>query len=380
MTDLLARPRPSAASRAESTVKRLDVILIGAALVLSGLGLVMVLSATRESLLAVGDDPNLFVKKQIVFTTFGLVAMAVGFRIDYRSLLERMPLVYVVTIVSLLGLFIVPARKGAHGWYQIGLFQLQPAEFAKIVVICVLASYGAAQRSQLDARRFVTALVIAGIPTLLIFVQPDLGSALVFAVIVAMMLLLSGAQARHLLTLVAGVIATAWIAIRFEILRPYQVRRLTSFLDAGANATDAAYNVFQSKIAIGAGGVTGQGLFQGTQTKGRFVPARHTDFIFSVIGEQLGLAGGVVVIALFALVCWRIWRAAAVARDTEGMLICGGVLAMFTFQIFENIGMTMGIMPVTGIPLPFLTYGGSNTITMFFAVGLVLNVGASRFR
>jgi rod shape determining protein RodA len=380
MTDIAPRVRAGTTVRAESTVKRLDAVLIASVVALSGLGLVMVYAGSKDSLAAVGADPALYVKKQIVFMTFGLVAMAVGARLDYRNFLERMPLAYLLSIVSLAGLFLVPAKNGAHGWYQLGLFQLQPAEFTKLVIIGSLAAYGAAQRSELDLRRFLVALTIASLPTLLVFLAPDLGTALVYLSIVLVMLWLGGAKGKHLLGLVGSGMAIAWLMIKFEILKPYQVKRLTSFIDASASAQDAAYNVFQSKIAIGAGGVTGQGLFEGTQTRGSWVPARHTDFIFSVVGEQLGFVGAILVVGLFGVVCWRIWRAAAVARDPEGMLMCGGVLGMFVFQIFENIGMTMGIMPVTGIPLPFLTYGGSSTITAFFAVGLVLNVAASRFR
>ena len=380
ITDTAPRVRISGTVRAESTVKRLDVLLVGAVIALSGIGLVMVYAASRDSLIAVGADPALYLKKQIIFMTFGLVAGAAAVRLDYRNFLERMPLAFVFTIVALLGLFLVPASNGAHGWYQLGLFQLQPAEFGKIVIIGCLAAYGAAQRSQLDLRRFMIFLAIAGVPTFLVFLQPDLGTALVYLSIVLVMLWLGGAQGKHIVGLIGSGVAMAWLMIRFEVLKPYQVKRLTSFIDASASAQDAAYNVYQSKIAIGAGGVTGQGLFQGTQTRGSWVPARHTDFIFSVVGEQLGFAGGILVVLLFAIVCWRIWRAAAVARDPEGMLICGGVLGLFLFQVFENIGMTMGIMPVTGIPLPFLTAGGSSTIMAFFAVGLVLNVSASRFR
>lgn len=380
MTDFAPRARSAPSVRQESTVRRLDVILIGAVVSLSGLGLAMILAGSRDFLASIGADPNLYLKKQIVFVTFGLVAMAVGVRIDYRQFLERMPLIFGLSVLSLIGVFFVPAHNGAHGWYQLGLFQLQPAEFTKLVIIGSLAAYGAAQRSELDLRRFLVALVIAGVPTVLVFLEPDLGTALVYGAIVIVMLWLAGARGRHIGGLVVGAASLAWLMIRFGVLKEYQVKRLTSFIDASANATDAAYNVFQSKIAIGAGGVTGQGLFQGTQTRGSFVPERHTDFIFSVVGEQLGFVGGVLVVGLFGLILWRIWRAAAVARDTEGMLLCGGILAMFTFQIFENIGMTMGIMPVTGIPLPFLTYGGSNTIMAFFAIGLALNVSASRFR
>jgi rod shape determining protein RodA len=358
--------------------RRFDPILTILVALLASIGTLMVYSATRDNLTARGLDPQFFVKKQFVFFMIGLCAMGVAASIDYRQLLERTPLFYVGTLVLLLGLFAVPKKKGAHGWYELGAFQLQPAEFAKYVVILSIAAYAAEQRQRIDARRFLVMLVIAGVPAGLIYLQPDLGSALVFFVIALAMSVLAGAQLRHLwrFVLLAGVGTAA--GLRLGVLKAYQFDRLTSFLNSDLGSLDEGYNVAQSKIAIGSGGLRGRGLFEGTQTKYRFLPERHTDFIFSVIGEQLGLLGGVVVLALLLAIAARIWRIGVTARDHAGTLICVGVLAVLVFQVFQNVGMTMGIMPVTGLPLPLLSYGGSNTIAFCGALGLVMNVAAQR--
>ena len=363
----------SSASRPGLNLRLIDPWLMVAVVGLCSMGITMVYSATREGLRQGASDPFLFAKKQIMFFAIGFVLMVITALIDYRNFLDLSPALYMGLIVSLLGVFLVPAHKGAHGWYDIGAFQLQPAEFAKIVIILTLAAYGSAQRNELDVRRFFLVLVLAGFPTGLIYLQPDLGSALVLLVIVVVMLWVAGAKASHLGALALGGVAFTAITVKLGILKDYQVKRLTGFIDG-------SYNVTQSKIAIGSGGISGKGLFEGTQTKYRFLPERHTDFIFSVIGEQLGFIGGMCVLLLFALLCWRLFRIGTTASDTAGALICGGVMALFLFQIFENIGMTLGIMPVTGIPLPFMSYGGSSTIVAFIAIGLVASVRVHRFR
>jgi rod shape determining protein RodA len=201
---------------------------------------------------------------------------------------------------------------------------------------------------------------------------------LVYFCVMLAVLWVGGARGAHIGSIVGTGTAAVFIGRRFGFVRDYQWRRLTSFLDGSANTRDDGYNVLQSKIAVGSGGLQGQGLFQGTQTKYGFIPERQTDFIFSVIGEQLGLVGGCIVLVLLMVLCLRIWRVAVTARDTAGTLVCIGVLAMFVFQTFQNIGMTIGIMPVTGIPLPFVSYGGSSIITAFAGIGLVLNVARQR--
>ena len=218
------------------------------------------------------------------------------------------------------------------------------------------------------------------VPMGLIYLQPDLGTTVVFAVILMGMLLVAGAYPRHLaaLALLAAVGAVA--VLQFGVLKQYQLDRLGAFLDPKGDTHRAAYNQHQSKIAVSSGGFTGRGLFKGTQTNLSFVPEQHTDFIFTAVGEELGFVGAGLLLALFALVVWRTWRSALLARDDLGTLVCVGVLVMLVFQIFENIGMTMGIMPVVGIPLPFLSYGGSSTIASFAAIGLVQNVHMRRFQ
>jgi rod shape determining protein RodA len=193
------------------------------------------------------------------------------------------------------------------------------------------------------------------------------------------MLLVSGAKARHLIALLLVATIAVVAVVRLGVLEEYQYERLTSFLEPEADTDRSAYNLAQSKTAIGSGGINGKGLFKGSQTNLSYVPEQHTDFIFTAVGEQLGLFGSALLLVLFALVAWRTWRAAALAKDESGTLICVGVLSMLTFQIFENVGMTMGIMPITGIPLPFLSYGGSSTLATFAAIGLVLNVHMRRF-
>ena len=240
-------------------------------------------------------------------------------------------------------------------------------------------------RGDIDLRRLCVLLVVAGLPLGLIMLQPDLGTALVLTAITAGCCWSRARKGRHLAVLVLVVILGAGFALHSNVLEEYQKARLTSFLAENQSTKNnpalaqAKYNVDQSKTAIGAGGAVGEGLFKGSQTRLGNVPEQHTDFIFTAVGEQLGFVGAGTLLALFCIIVWRIWRTAQLARDEFGTLICVGVLAMLMFQIFENVGMTMGIMPVTGIPLPFVSYGGSSTIAEFAAIGLVLNVHMRRF-
>ncbi len=305
--------------------------------------------------------------------------------IDYRRFRDIAPAAY---LAVLFGLLLVVSglgseRKGTQAWFQLGPFQLQPSEFAKLIVIVALASLLAQFGGRdIDLRRLAALLAVAGVPMVLILLQPDLGTALVFVAVIMGLLLIGGARARHIVALTAlGLLGVVGV-LRSGMLEEYQQCRLTSFLDQATEACeerDSAYNVEQSQTAIGAGGWVGQGLLQGTQTRLDIVPEQHTDFIFTAVGEELGFAGSATLLALLSIIAWRIWRAAQLARDPLGSLICVGVLAMFVFQVFENVGMTMGIMPVTGIPLPFMSYGGSSTIMSFLAIGLVLNVHMRRF-
>jgi len=228
--------------------------------------------------------------------------------------------------------------------------------------------------------RLTVTIALAAVPIGLVMLQPDFGTAMVLGLVVITLLAVAGVSVRHLVVLALLGVTFVIAVVNVGLLQRYQVDRLTSFVNQGADTRNTTYNTDQSKNAIGNGGVTGRGFGNGSQTAGGFVPEQHTDFIFTAVGEEFGFLGGAALLALFAIVVWRTWRAALFARDFFGTLVCVGVLAMFVFQIFENMGMTMGIMPVTGIPLPFMSYGGSSTITAFACVALVANVSMRRFR
>ncbi|MEO7572713.1 MAG: rod shape-determining protein RodA [Acidimicrobiales bacterium] len=362
--------------------RHIDLVLVGCIATVGALGCLMIFSATR------GRDPadfdTSFVLKQMLFMGVGIAMMLGVALIDYRRYREIVPIAYGAV---LLGLVMVVTglgseRKGSQAWFQLGPFQLQPSELAKIVVIVTVASLIASFNSELDARRLATVLAAIGVPMALIMLQPDLGTTLVFVAVAMGMLLIGGAQVRHIVALtLVGVIGVGMI-LSSGMLEKFQQCRLTSFLetqDAECAERGSEYNLEQAKTAIGSGALFGAGLFQGTQTRLDIVPEQHTDFIFTALGEELGFVGAATLLALLAIIAWRIWRTAQLARDPLGTLICVGVLSMFVFQVFENVGMTMGIMPITGIPLPFMSYGGSSTLTAFVAMGLVLNVHMRRF-
>ena len=362
--------------------RHLDLVLVACVAAVGVLGCLMIFSATR------GRDPSdfdtSFLTKQALFMGIGAVAMALTALVDYRRYRDLAPVAYggvlllLVMVVTGLG----SEKKGSQAWFQLGPFQLQPSELAKIVVIVGLASIIAHFNSELDAPRLLGVLALAGVPMGLIMLQPDLGTTLVFVAVVMGMLLVGGAQARHIAALtLAGILGVGMI-LSSGMLEEFQQCRLVSFLETQDQACaerGASYNLEQAKTAIGSGGLTGTGPFNGTQTRLDIVPEQHTDFIFTAVGEELGFIGAGTLLALLSIIAWRVWRTAQLARDPLGTLICVGVLSMFVFQVFENIGMTMGIMPVTGIPLPFMSYGGSSTLTAFMAMGLVLNVHMRRF-
>jgi rod shape determining protein RodA len=273
--------------------------------------------------------------------------------------------------------------NNARAWFQFGSIQLQPAELVKPVIIVVLAAFFTGDRSTEGqpptVRRLLVALVLVGLPVGLIMRQPDLGTALVFGVISTAVVVMAGARPRHLLALALMLTFATTLVLTSNTLDTYQKDRLTVFINPDKASAKVSYNLKQAQVAISNGGIPGQGLFRGSQTRGRFVPEQQTDFIFSVVGEELGFIGGALLIGLFCLLFLRMWRIAAVARDPFGAQIVVGVLTMLVFQVFQSIGMTMGIMPITGIPLPFVSYGGSSIITTYASIGLVLSVHMRRF-
>lgn len=370
----------SAARRSHSPWRHVDYGLALATLAVSCFGLLMIYSATKGSLASEGLDPHYFLKRQAVFVVIGLAVMVVAMAIDYRRLQDFAPVFYIGSILSLV-LILSPIgdrSRGSQAWFQLGPYQLEPSEFTKIALIIGLASFCAYYRGKLGGRELAMVLALAAIPFFLIYKQPDLGTALVLGFILLGVLLVGGVRGRHLALLGAiGILAIA-VVLHFGVLKKFQQQRLTAFLDTTSQG-QASYNLDESKIAISSGGVAGKGLFHAPLTNLSYVPEQQTDFIWTAVGEQLGLVGCVLLLSLFVLIVWRTWRAASTARDITGTLICVGVLAMFVFQIFENIGMTMGIMPITGIPLPFMSYGGSAIVACFAAVGLVLNVQMRRY-
>jgi rod shape determining protein RodA len=368
-------------SRLESSpLRHLDLVLVGSVLAINALGLLMIYSATRNGL-GGATGPTYYLKRQLAFVVIGIAIMAAAILIDYRRMREWAPAIYVVTIV-MLALVMTPlgsSTLGSQARFSLGPIAIQPSEFAKFAVILIVGAYCAVHRGDLGGRHLMTVLAIVAPSLGLVMLQPDLGTALVIGTIVLAILAVAGAKGRHLAVLALVGITGTVVAVNVGVLKPYQVDRLTAFLDQNGDQQRTTYNLEQSKTAIGNGGVTGQGLFKGSQTSLGHVPEQHTDFIFTAVGEELGFVGAGLLLALFGIVVWRSWRTAALSNDFFGTLLCVGVVAMLAFQIFENVGMTMGIMPITGLPLPFMSYGGSSALVSFACVGLVANVSMRRF-
>lgn len=360
---------------------RIDASIILLAAALTAIGTVVVYSATRGVVTEESVANTSVLEKQLVFVGVGgFLAMVVS-AIDYRQVRPFIPVMYAASMVSLLGLFIFGTNLNtfATSWYSFGFITIQPSEFAKLALIMALASwYGSVQsRDGLQLVNVMIGLAMAGAFAALVLLQPDFGTVMVYAAIVAGIVVVAGVAMRHVLLVLSMVVAAIGLIIQRGVLLETQINRFISFSD---QTSDFRYNVNQSEIAIGNGGISGKGLFQGTQNNNSLVPEKESDFIFSVLGEEFGFIGGAVLLTLFALLLLRIWRVAHLAEDEYGRLICVGVFSMFLFQAFQSIGMNMGMMPVTGIPLPLISAGGSSMITSLLALGLVENVHAHRLR
>lgn len=351
--------------------RHVDGILAGAVGLIVVLGALMVHSATRNL-----DGEGGTLPRHGLFIVVGAALAAVLSLVDYRRIADWWQTWYLVAIVALAGVLspLGTVVNGTKGWYRVGPITIQPAEFAKLATIVAVAAYlGSVDR--VDLRRLGVALGLFAVPTGITLLQPDLGSALVFIVVAMGMLVVGGVRMRHLAVLVLVGVAGVFAILSSDALDDYQRDRLTSFVSPDGQS----YNVEQAQRAIGSGGLTGYGLGEGPQTRGGYVPEQETDFIFTVAGEELGFLGAGGLVLLYGVVVWRVWRAAQLAADPLGTLVCVGVMSMFLFHIFENIGMTLGIMPVTGIPLPFVSYGGSSMLTSFAALGIVQSVHMHRF-
>lgn len=365
--------RPGIAER--RTVARPDFVLLGALVALSALGVLMIFSASANRLEELGLAASTEVQRQIVFIAVSAVMFVLASLISERQLSLFVPVVFVGACLLLLAVLtpVGTEVRGAQRWLQVGAFQLQPSEIAKPALILGLASlFGSDPDGPLPWSRIFQAAGITLVPALLVAAQPDLGTTLVFAFIASVMIFLAGASVRQLI--LSSVAAVTGLLVLLQLglfsFRDYQVARLTAFLDPSADLATVGYNQFQSQVTLGSGGLFGKGLFQGDQTNLSFVPHQTTDFIFTAVGEQLGFVGAAVVLFLFLVVVWRLLMIAATANTRFGRLVSAGVAALVGFHVFVNVGMTVGILPVTGLPLPFMSQGGSSMLAMSFAIGV----------
>ena len=364
--------------------RNLDIPLILVVLGLILLGLVVIYSASASRMLNLNVDPFYYVKRQTVAGCAGIIGLIVVLSIDYRAWRRWTKISYLGTVLVLAVILIAgKVAQGSQRWLSFGGFNLQPSELAKIVMIIALAHL-LEKESSIEGRKILYPFFLIGVPMALIALQPDLGTAMVFIGIVFTMTFVAGGNLRHL-AIIAGIgicFAAAAILLSYydiiRIIQPYQLRRLLVFLDPYADPTGSGWNVIQSMIAIGSGGFFGKGYLNGTQSQLYFLPANHTDFIFSVAAEEFGFIGASAILLLYALLIWRGIKIAVLAKDRFGTLLAVGCVSYFVCHIVINIGMTVGIMPITGLPLPFLTYGGSTLLTSLLAVGILLNVGLRR--
>jgi rod shape determining protein RodA len=368
----------------------IDWVLLATAVVLAGVGLVAIYSAKYQLYHDNGIDPYVLVKRQGVALGLGAVGLVTAMLIDYRRLRDfALPLFAGSTLALVALLLFAPETNGAKAWFDIGSFQLQPAEFAKVALVLAMAAYATSARGHtLHFGQFFVALLIAGVPTVLVLAQPDLGTAMVMVAIGMGVLLVGGAQPRHIALISFLAIVSVAVIVGTGKLDTYQYDRLTAFvgvaqpserLDGQLIQNNVVRHVEASKTAIATGGTTGTGFLDNSITGGGFVPEQQTDFIFTTVAEQFGMVGAGSLLALYALLVFRLWRIAHLAKDMTGTLIAVGALAMVVFQVFQNTGMTMGIMPVTGIPLPLVSYGGSATVAFLGLIGLVESVHMRRF-
>ena len=359
---------------------RPDLVLVVTYVTISLVGLLMIYSATAPGLEARGLDPTRELKAQAIFVFVGFVAFGISSRLDLTEIRRFVGPIY---IVSTLLLVVVLTGLGdsegvAQRWIDLGPIQFQPSEISKIAVILMLASLLASASVPLTWTTVARALVVVGIPSALIFLQPDLGTMLVFAFVLLAVLFVAGVTMRQLGFLgVATIIGTVGI-FQLNLIKSYQLDRLTAFIDPGSHELTLSYNQVQSEIAIGSGGLLGKGLFEGSQTNLQFVPVQSSDFIFTAVGEQFGFIGSVVVIGLFSVLLFRLLSIAVAAKDRFSFLVTAGIASMFAFHIFVNIGMTIRIMPVTGLPLPFMSAGGTVFVAMSTALGLAHSVWIRR--
>ena len=372
-------PTRPARARAQSALAGIDWWLLGAALAVSGFGVYVVKVATEGD---VPGDPGYFFTRQVAYALIGLVALFFVLRLDLEWLSRYVWTLYAILVASV-GVVLVlgSSARGSTRWIEFGPIRLQPSEIGKVVIAFVIAVVVVERIKSMDSARL--SLLVAGVTALpagIVFLQPDLGTALVYGAIALAILWVAGQPITHFIlfgTVVVGAAALVLYllpALGVNVLQPYQVDRLTSFVDSGADRSATGYQLEQSKVAIGSGGAFGKGPSGATQTINDFLPEHHTDFIFAVVAEMFGFLGAGLLIAVYLVI---IWRAIVIMRGAPTeleRLLAAGITAMFAFEVFVNIGMNVGIMPITGIPLPFMSYGGSHTLTNLVAVGVLLGI------
>jgi rod shape determining protein RodA len=368
-------------------IRHLDPALLFVTAALVVIGLFAIYSATSQTLRADGFDPFSRVNKQAITAVLGVVLLLVMATFDYRFLKVYAGFIYGATLAGLLVLRIpglAASETGTSNYIDIpgvALLQISPSEFAKIGLIVILGAMLSELRSPVPTvPDLVRVIGVAGVTMVLVFVNVEIGTTIALAAITVGVLVVAGTQAKHLIALAAGAIVLIALAFQMNVVEEYQVERLLTVFDSGSVSEDARYNLEQSVIAVGSGGMFGRGFLQGSQTNLDYVPEQHTDFIFTVVGEEFGFFGSAFVLALFALLLWRAIRIAYLSKDAVGTYLAAGVASMFAIQIFVNVGMVIGIMPITGIPLPFLSYGGTAMLVNFVAVGMLLNVHMRRFK
>ena len=365
--------------------RTIDWVLMAAVGALTIIGAFMIYSATRPRLLNRGADPFQFVQRQIIFVIIAIVVMAVVMWMDYVQLRGSAELFYAVTIVLLILLFVAGSvTGGARLSFDVGPIAVQPSEIGKVTTLLLLAGFLAEDDGNtVRYERFIQSLFIVGAPVALVAIQPDLGSASVFVACAMGVLLVAGADIKYIILITSLAIVSVIAGVISGVVKDYQLRRITGFLNQNSDSAALQTLVTQvrfAKRAVATGGFFGKGYLNGPLTNGAFIPVQSTDFVFSAVGEQFGMLGSGIVLGLFGVVLWRIYRIARIAQDRLGFLICAGVFAMILWQAFQNIGMTMGITPVSGVPLPFVSYGGSHTVAFAIMIGLVQSVHMRRFR
>jgi len=360
-----------------------DPILTVAVGLLLFIGTLLVYAATRDWYAANGLDPEYYLKRHVINVFIGILLAWGTTVIDYRMLRAYTPVVWGLGVIGLTAVLIPGIGSevnGAQAWIPLpGGFQIQPAELAKISIIVGMSMLLSEYRHENDEptnRDVLQSLLIAAIPVGLILLQPDMGTVFIISICVVAMIGASGAPTRWVVGILLVALLGGFGATKLGVIKEYQVKRLQSFVDPNADSQGAGYQLRQARITVGSGGFLGTGLFDGPQTNGRFVPAQQTDFIFTVAGEQLGFLGSGFILLLYLTIFMRAFAIARRSTDAFGRLVCVGVLSWFAFQTFENIGMTLGLMPMTGVPLPFMSYGGSSMFANLIGFGLLQNVYA----